>query len=246
MVAYILVVAAAIIFTIRRRMFLVKTVILLVGLAVLGYAVNDDLHPVPAAPSSGDALAAAFTLVTGTALPFVYPPLRRGIQNSPLLKVGPARCSVPACAGNRCRARWCAVTPLDCRAGADRSVLRAWQVSQAVLYSLPGPPHKIINVDLVAEDGVDLPHRPALEQNCVAIACATDANLDCFFHLVAAFLDGFAKFIDAQIGQLRHCFYSCRPPRSPAENQDTRARFDLGHAHRTSASLRRLRERLLT
>ena len=81
---------------------------------------------------------------------------------------------------------------------ARRSVLRAWKVSQAVVDSLPGPPHEIVNVDLVAEDGVDLPHWPALEQDCVAIVCAADANLDCFFHLVAAFVDGLAK-IPAEI-----------------------------------------------
>jgi amino acid transporter len=87
-VAYILVVAAAIIFTIRRRMSPVKTVILLIGLAVLGYVAKDTFIPIPAAPFSWDALAAGVTLVAGIALPFAYPPLRRGIQNSPLLKAG--------------------------------------------------------------------------------------------------------------------------------------------------------------
>jgi hypothetical protein len=41
--------------------------------------------------------------------------------------------------------------------------------SRAVLNSLPGPPQEIVNVDLVAEDRIDLPHWPALEQDCVAI-----------------------------------------------------------------------------
>jgi hypothetical protein len=86
--AYVLVVIAAIIFTIRRRMPPVKTVILLVGLAVLGYVVKDTFIPFPAAPDRWDALAAGITLVAGIALPFAYPPLRRGIRNSPLLKVG--------------------------------------------------------------------------------------------------------------------------------------------------------------
>ena len=80
--AYILVVIAALIFTIRRRMSPVKTVILLIGLAVLGYVVKGSFAPVPAAPFSWDALAA------GIVLPLAYPPLRRGIGNSPLLKVG--------------------------------------------------------------------------------------------------------------------------------------------------------------
>ena len=87
-VAYILVVAAAIIFTIRRRMSPVKTAILLIGLAVLGYVVKDTFIPIPPAPYRWDALAAGITLVAGIALPFAYPPLRRGIRNSPLLKAG--------------------------------------------------------------------------------------------------------------------------------------------------------------
>ena len=87
-VAYSLVVAAAIIFTIRRRMSPIKTVILLVGLAVLGYVVKDTFVPIPSAPYDWDALAAGITLVLGIALPFAYRPLRRGIENSPLLKAG--------------------------------------------------------------------------------------------------------------------------------------------------------------
>jgi hypothetical protein len=87
-VAYILVVAAAIIFTIRRRMSPVKTLILVIGLAVLGYIVKGTFVPIPAFPYNWDALAAGITLVLGIALPFLYPPLGRGIRNSPLLKVG--------------------------------------------------------------------------------------------------------------------------------------------------------------
>ena len=66
----------------------VKTVILLIGLAVLGYVLKDTFIPIPAAPYSWDALVAGITLVAGIALPFVYPPLRRGIHNSSLLKAG--------------------------------------------------------------------------------------------------------------------------------------------------------------
>jgi hypothetical protein len=87
-VAYILVVIAAIIFTIRRRMAPVKTVILLIGVAVLGYVVKATFAPFPAPPYSWDALAAGMTLVAGIVLPFAYPPLRRGIRESPLLKAG--------------------------------------------------------------------------------------------------------------------------------------------------------------
>jgi hypothetical protein len=87
-VAYVLVVAAAIIFTVRRRMSPVKTVILLIGLAVLGYVIKDTFIPFPAPPYRWDALAAGITLVAGIALPFAYPPSRRGIGNSPRLKAG--------------------------------------------------------------------------------------------------------------------------------------------------------------
>jgi len=93
--AYILVVIAAIIFTIRRRMSPVKTVILLIGLAVLGYIAKDTFVPIPPAPYDWDALAAGITLLLGIALPFAYPPLRRGIRNSPLLRLVPRHCSTP-------------------------------------------------------------------------------------------------------------------------------------------------------
>jgi amino acid transporter len=86
--AYMLVVVAAIIFTIRRRMSPVTTVILLVGLAVLGYVAKATFVPIPPAPYDWDALAAGITLAAGIALPFVYRPLWRGIQHSPLLRVG--------------------------------------------------------------------------------------------------------------------------------------------------------------
>lgn len=66
----------------------VNTVILVVGLAVLGYVVNDTFVPLPAAPFSWDALAAGITLAAGIALPFAYSPLRRGIRESPMLKAG--------------------------------------------------------------------------------------------------------------------------------------------------------------
>jgi len=85
-VAYTLAVIAAIVFTVRRRMSPVKTVILVIGLGILGYVVKGTFVPFPPAPYSWDALAAGVTLVAGIALPFAYPPLRRGIQNSPLLK----------------------------------------------------------------------------------------------------------------------------------------------------------------
>jgi amino acid transporter len=87
-VAYILVVVAAIILTIRQRMSPVKTVILLTGLAVLGYIVKETFAPIPAAPYNWDALAAGITLVVGIGLPLAYPPVRRGIENSLLLKAG--------------------------------------------------------------------------------------------------------------------------------------------------------------
>ena len=51
--AYILVVIAAIVFTIRRRMAPAKTVILLVGLGVLGYVAKNTFVPLPPPPSTG-------------------------------------------------------------------------------------------------------------------------------------------------------------------------------------------------
>ena len=87
-VAYILVVVAAIIFTVRRRTSPVKTVILVIGLAVLGYVAKDTFAPLPAAPFNWDALAAGITLAVGIVLPLACPPVRRGIANSPLLKAG--------------------------------------------------------------------------------------------------------------------------------------------------------------
>ena len=63
-------------------------VILLVGLAVLGYVVKATFVPFPAPPYRWDALAAGITLVAGIVLTFAYPPLRRGIRESSLLKAG--------------------------------------------------------------------------------------------------------------------------------------------------------------
>jgi hypothetical protein len=88
-------VAAAIIFTFRRRMPPATTVILLVGLAVLGYVAKDTFAPIPATPFDWDALAAGITLLLGIALPFAYPPLRRGIENSPLLIAGTSALLTP-------------------------------------------------------------------------------------------------------------------------------------------------------
>ena len=62
--------------------------ILLIGLGVLGYILKDTFVPLPAAPFSWDALAAGITLVAGIVLPLAYPPVRRGIANSPLLQAG--------------------------------------------------------------------------------------------------------------------------------------------------------------
>src|SRR5262249_31784241 len=75
LVAYILVAAAAVTFTTRQPMPPVKPTILLIGLAVLGYVVNDTFIPTPPAPFSWDALAAGIPLAAGIALPFAYPPL---------------------------------------------------------------------------------------------------------------------------------------------------------------------------
>jgi len=86
--AYVLVVVAAIIFTVKRRMSPFKTFILLVGLAILAYVLKDTFVPFPEAPYNWDFFGAAATLVVGLALPFISPRLRNGIRNSPLLRVG--------------------------------------------------------------------------------------------------------------------------------------------------------------
>ena len=78
--AYILVVTAAIIFTIRQRMSPAKTVILVIGLAVLAYIVKDTFVPFPAPPYSWVALAAGITLVAGVVLPFAYPSLSNSLE----------------------------------------------------------------------------------------------------------------------------------------------------------------------
>jgi amino acid transporter len=101
--AYTLVVAAAIVFAVRRRMSAVTILVLLAGLAVLGYVVKDTFIPLPSAPYRWDALAAAISLIAGIALPLAIPGLRRGIRTSPLLRAGaiallPAASARPATA----------------------------------------------------------------------------------------------------------------------------------------------------
>ena len=86
--AYILVVVAAIIFNVRRRVSWISTAILVVGLAALGYVVKVTFIPLPPSPFRIDALAAAGTLVVGILLPIVFPAVRRGIRDSALLKAG--------------------------------------------------------------------------------------------------------------------------------------------------------------
>jgi len=69
----------------------VTTVILLIGLAVLGYVAKGTFAPLPGAPGDWDALASGITLAVGIVLPFVYPPFRRAIRNSPYLPCGQVR-----------------------------------------------------------------------------------------------------------------------------------------------------------
>lgn len=92
--AYVLVVVGAVVYTVRRRMAVAKTGLLLVGLVVLGFVVKDTFFPFPAAPYNWDALAAGVTLVLGGVLPFASTRLRRGIRTSPLLRLGAAELQV--------------------------------------------------------------------------------------------------------------------------------------------------------
>lgn len=86
--AYGLVLIAAIIYTVKRRMSPMKTLVLVIGLGVLVYVVKDTFIPFPAAPYNWDAYGALATLVVGIAIPLVSRRLRNGIRQSPLLKVG--------------------------------------------------------------------------------------------------------------------------------------------------------------
>jgi hypothetical protein len=95
------VVIAAIIFTIRQRMTHIKTVILVIALAVLGYIVRATFAPIPAAPYNRDALAVGVTLIIEISLPFAYLPVRHGIENSPLLKAGTSALLVSNRRGDR-------------------------------------------------------------------------------------------------------------------------------------------------
>ena len=125
--AYILVVIAAIVFIIRRRMPPAKTVILLIGLGVLGYVAKNTFVPLPPAPFNWDVLAAGITLAAGIVLPFVYPPLRRGIASSPSSEPVPARCSAlgPQLTSERTRAVDRRSRVDDQRQLADRSAVPA-------------------------------------------------------------------------------------------------------------------------
>lgn len=88
--AYVLVVTAAIVFTIRRRMAVAQTAVLVVGLAVLGFVVKDTFVPFPAAPYNWDAIAAGATLLVGGLLPLISRRLRDNLRSSPLLRLGAA------------------------------------------------------------------------------------------------------------------------------------------------------------
>jgi amino acid transporter len=93
--AYVLVVIAAVVYALRRRMASTKTGVLVVGLVVLGYVVKDTFVPFPAAPYNWDAIGAAGTLLLGAVLPLVSPRLRRALRRSPLLRLGRAELLAP-------------------------------------------------------------------------------------------------------------------------------------------------------
>lgn len=90
-VAYILVVVAAIVYTIRSRMSPVKTIILLIGAGILGYVVKSTFLPFPAAPYNWVALVAGVSLVVGLVLPVASRRVREGVRSSPLLRLGTTR-----------------------------------------------------------------------------------------------------------------------------------------------------------
>ena len=89
--AYVLVVVAAITYALRSRMPLRRTVLLLVGLLVLGFIAKGTFVPFPAFPYNWDAVGAGATLLLGGTLPLVSPKLRTRLSSSPLLVLGKAR-----------------------------------------------------------------------------------------------------------------------------------------------------------
>ena len=64
------------------------TLILAVGLLILGYVCKETFSPLPTGAYRWDFLLAVGTLLVGIVLPLVFPSLRRGIATSPLLRVG--------------------------------------------------------------------------------------------------------------------------------------------------------------
>ncbi|GMA64233.1 hypothetical protein GCM10025859_46730 [Alicyclobacillus fastidiosus] len=86
--AYGLVLIAAIIYTVKRRMSPIKTLVLVIGLAILVYVVKDTFIPFPAAPYNWDAYGALATLVIGLVIPLLSRRIRNNLRQSPLLKVG--------------------------------------------------------------------------------------------------------------------------------------------------------------
>lgn len=88
--AYGLVLVAAIIYTVRRRMPAWKTAVLAVGLGIVLYVLKDTFVPFPAPPYDWDAYGAAATLLSGILLPLLSRGLRKNIRHSPLLKIGHA------------------------------------------------------------------------------------------------------------------------------------------------------------
>ncbi|MCF8566613.1 APC family permease [Alicyclobacillus tolerans] len=86
--AYALVLIAAVIYTVKRRMSPIKTLALVIGLAILVYVVKDTFIPFPAAPYNWDAYGAVATLVIGLVIPLLSRRIRNSLRQSPLLKVG--------------------------------------------------------------------------------------------------------------------------------------------------------------
>ena len=90
-VAYLLVVIAALVLVVRTRMPWYRGAILVVGVAVLTYVLKETFLPLPPGPYRWDFYVAVASLSIGLAIPRLSPRLRTRMAASPLLHAGSRR-----------------------------------------------------------------------------------------------------------------------------------------------------------
>lgn len=81
-IAYLLIVIAGLVFCWRHVRRTVHILVLLVGVAVMGYVVKSSLYPVPAAPLNYAMYSALGTYAFGIAVLLVFPQARRRLRSS--------------------------------------------------------------------------------------------------------------------------------------------------------------------